>query len=158
MEFLTRFSAMLTFMTGAKSRVGFHTFFGDGPFRGDLMTHRLLYNPHIHTSEMFDAMVEALTRDPAILPTFDFIPPANQAFAKFRPHPEERAEIDALLQRANPRVGSAPLILLNPNAGDLLPLRRWPPVRYIELARRLLERYLDLFIGFTGAPRRSRCD
>jgi hypothetical protein len=26
MEFLTRFSAMLTFMTGAKSRVGFHTF------------------------------------------------------------------------------------------------------------------------------------
>src|SRR5205814_2571828 len=48
--------------------------------------------------------------------------------------------------------GSAPLILLNPNAGDLLPLRRWPPGRYIELARRLLERYPDLFIGFTGAP------
>jgi ADP-heptose:LPS heptosyltransferase len=33
MEFLTRFSAMLTFLTGAKSRVGFHTFFGDGPYR-----------------------------------------------------------------------------------------------------------------------------
>src|ERR1700704_6140836 len=63
MEFLTRFSAVLTFMTGAKSRVGFHTFFGEGPYRGDLMTHRLLYNPHIHTSEMFDAMGEALTRD-----------------------------------------------------------------------------------------------
>jgi len=152
MEFLTRFSAMLTFMTGAKSRVGFHSFFGDGPYRGDLMTHRLLYNPHIHTSEMFYAMVEALTRDPSILPTFDFIPPANQAFAKFRPHPKETAEIDALLQRENPQVGSARLILLNPNAGDLLPLRRWPTVRYIELARRLLEHYLDLFIGFTGAP------
>src|SRR5207249_9106976 len=27
MEFLTRFSAILTFSTGAKSRVGFHTFF-----------------------------------------------------------------------------------------------------------------------------------
>lgn len=152
MEFLTRFSAMLTFMTGAKSRVGFHTFFGDGPYRGDLMTHRLLYNPHIHTSEMFGAMVEALTRDPAILPTLDFIPQANQAFTGFRPHSEETAKIDALLQRENPQAGSAPLILLNPNAGDLLPLRRWPSVRYIELARRLLERYLDLFIGFTGAP------
>jgi len=68
MEFLTRFSAMLTFLTGAKSRVGFHTFFGDGPYRGDLMTHRLLYNPHLHTSQMFEAMVEALTRDPAVLP------------------------------------------------------------------------------------------
>jgi ADP-heptose:LPS heptosyltransferase len=152
MEFLTRFSAMLTFLTGAKSRVGFHTFFGDGPYRGDLMTHRLLYNPHLHTSQMFDVMVEALTRDPAMLPTFDFTPPANPIFAKFQPQPGEIAEVDALLQRENPHLGSAPLILLNPNAGDLLPLRRWPPLRYIELARRLLERHPDLFIAFTGAP------
>jgi len=152
MEFLTRFSAILTFTTGAKSRVGFHTFFGDGPYRGDLMTHRLLYNPHLHTSQMFEAMVEALTRDPAVLPTFDFRPSADQPFARFRPSPSEVDEINALLQRENPRIGSAPLILLNPNASDLLPLRRWPPLRYVELARRLLERYADLFIGFTGAP------
>src|SRR5437899_3279728 len=136
MEFLTRFSAMLTFMTGAKSRVGFHTFFGDGPYRGDLMTHRLLYNPHLHTSQMFEAMVEALTRDPAMLPTFDFKPPAIQPFAKFNSAPAEAAEVDALLQRENPQISSAPLILLNPNASVLLPLRRWPPVRYVELSRR----------------------
>ena len=152
MEFLTRFSAILTLMTGAKSRVGFHTFFGDGPYRGDLMTHRLLYNPHLHTSQMFEAMVEALTRDPSVLPTFDFTPPANQRLARFRPAPSEVAEINTLLQRENPRIGSAPLILLNPNASDLLPLRRWSPLRYVELARRLLERYPELFIVFTGAP------
>jgi ADP-heptose:LPS heptosyltransferase len=152
LEFLARFSAILTFTTGAKSRVGFHTFFGDGPYRGDLMTHRLLYNPHLHTSQMFEAMVEALTRDPAVLPTFDFTPSANQPLAGFRPSLSEVAEIDALLQRENPRIGSAPLILLNPNASDLLPLRRWPTLRYVQLARRLLERYPDLFIGFTGAP------
>src|SRR5216110_3493955 len=152
MEFLTRFSAILTFATGAKSRVGFHTFFGDGPYRGDLMTHRLLYNPHLHTSQMFEAMVEALTRDPAVLPTFDFTPSASQPLPKFRPSLSEVAEINALLQRENPRIGSAPLILLNPNASDLLPLRRWPSLRYVELAQRLLERYPDLFIGFTGAP------
>src|SRR5213082_1636455 len=152
MEFLTRFSAMLTFTTGANSRVGFHTFFGDGPYRGDLMTHRLLYNPHLHTSQMFEAMVAALTRDPAVLPTFDFTPSADEPLARFQPSMSEVAEINALLQRENPRIGSAPLILLNPNASDLLPLRRWPPLRYVELARRLLERYPDLFIGFTGAP------
>jgi ADP-heptose:LPS heptosyltransferase len=152
MEFLTRFSAMLTFATGAKTRVGFHTFFGDGPYRGDLMTHRLLYNPHLHTSQMFEAMVEALTRDPSVFPTFDFRPSANQPLARFRPSLSEVAEINALLQRENPRIGSAPLILLNPNASDLLPLRRWPAARYVELARRLLERYPELFIGFTGAP------
>jgi len=152
MEFLTRFSAILTFTTGAKSRVGFHTFFGDGPYRGDLMTHRLLYNPHLHTSQMFEAMVEALTRDPAVLPTFDFTPSVNQPLARFRPSPSEVAEINAFLERENPRIGSAPLVLLNPNASDLLPLRRWPPLRYVQLARRLLERYPELFIGFTGAP------
>jgi ADP-heptose:LPS heptosyltransferase len=152
MEFLTRFSAMLTFLSGAKSRVGFHTFFGDGPYRGDLMTHRLLYNPHIHTSQMFEAMVEALTHDPAMLPTFNFKPPENQSFATFTPSPGEVTDVEALLERENPRIGSAPVILLNPNASDLLPLRRWPPLRYVELARRLLERYPDLFIGFTGGP------
>src|SRR5882724_7656471 len=152
LEFLTRFSAILTFATGAKSRVGFHTFFGDGPYRGDLMTHRLLYNSHLHTSEMFEAMVAALTCDPAVLPTFDFTPPANESPARFRPSPSEVAEINALLERENPRIGSAPLILLNPNASDLLPLRRWPAPHYVQLARRLLERYSDLFIAFTGAP------
>src|SRR4029434_3857540 len=152
MEFLTRFSAILTFTTGAKSRVGFHTFFGDGPYRGDLMTHRLLYNPHLHTSQMFEAMVEALTRDPAVLPTFDYTPSVNQPLARFRPSLSEVAEINTLLQRENPRIGSAPLILLNPNASDLLPLRRWPPLCYVQLARRLLERYPEVFIAFTGAP------
>ena len=152
MEFFTRFSAILTFLTGAKRRVGFHTFFGDGPYRGDLMTHRLLYNPHLHTSQVFDCMVEALIRDPATLPTFDFTPLSELPTAKFRPPTKEHAEVDALLRRENPNLGSAPLILLNPNAGDLLPLRRWPPQRYIELAQRLLERYADVYIGFTGAP------
>jgi ADP-heptose:LPS heptosyltransferase len=152
MEFLTRFSAILTFTTGAKSRVGFHTFFGDGPYRGDLMTHRLLYNPHLHTSQMFEAMVAALTRDPAVLPTFDFIPNASEPLPRFEPSANEVDEINALLERENPCIGSATLILLNPNASDLLPLRRWPSSRYVELALRLLERYPELFIGLTGAP------
>jgi len=152
LEFLTRFSAILSFITDAKSRVGFHTFFGGGPYRGDLMTHRLLYNPQLHTSEMFESMVEALTRDPVALPTFDFRPSPSEQLPMFRPSPIEVAEIDALLQRENPHIGAAPLILFNPNASDLLPLRRWPALRYVELARRLLQRYPGLFIGFTGAP------
>jgi ADP-heptose:LPS heptosyltransferase len=48
--------------------------------------------------------------------------------------------------------GLRPLILLNPNASDLLPLRRWPIDRYVELAKRLIEKYPEVWIGFTGAP------
>ncbi|MEO6970346.1 MAG: glycosyltransferase family 9 protein [Chthoniobacterales bacterium] len=152
MEFFTRFSALLTFLTGASTRVGFHTFFDEGPYRGDLMTHRLGYNSHLHTSQMFEVMVETLARDPALLPASDFMPPSEQTFATFRARPNELAEVEALLQRENAQLGGAPLILLNPNASDLLPLRRWPEGRYVELARKLLARYPDLFIAFTGAP------
>src|SRR5215471_20087222 len=123
LEFLARFSAIVAFLSGAKSRVGFHTFFGEGLYRGNLMTHRLLYNPHLHTSQMFHAMVDALTRDPSTLPTLDFRPPATQTFAKFSPRSAETAEVIKLLKRENTRFDSAPLVLLNPNASDLLPLR-----------------------------------
>jgi hypothetical protein len=53
LEFLTRFSAIFAFLSGAKSRVGFHTFFGEGPNRGNLMTHRLVYNSHLTPARCF---------------------------------------------------------------------------------------------------------
>ena len=46
-----------------------------------------------------------------------------------------------------------PVILLNPNASDLVPLRQWPAARYVELARRLLAQFPEAHISFTGGPR-----
>ncbi len=152
LEFLSRFSAIFSFLTGAPARVGFHTFYGDGPYRGDLMTHRLLYNPHLHTSQTFESMVEALGHDPAVLPTFPYIPPLEQELARFLPSPEETVEIQSLLKRENPEIGTAPIILLNPNASDLLPLRRWPAERFVELAQRILAAFPDVSVVITGAP------
>jgi ADP-heptose:LPS heptosyltransferase len=63
----------------------------------------------------------------------------------FAPRPEETKAVRAM-------VPAGPLILLNPNASDLLPLRRWPGQRYVELARRLLAQFPEAHIGFTGAP------
>jgi ADP-heptose:LPS heptosyltransferase len=146
MEFFSRGSAVVSCLSGAPVRVGFHSFFGAGPYRGDLMTHRLLYNPHLHTSSMFQVLVEALAYDPARLPTLDFQPPvAAQVLPPFAPRPEETNTVRAMLP-------DGPLILLNPNGSDLLPLRRWPTDRYVELAGRLLARFPEASIGFTGAP------
>lgn len=146
MEFFARGSAIVTFLSGARMRVGFHAFFGAGPYRGDLMSHRMLYNPHLHTSAMFQVLVEALNCDPTKLPTLDFAaPPPEHVLRPFTPRPEETEVVRAMLR-------NGPLILLNPNASDLLPLRRWPPERYIELAKRLLADFPDAQIGFTGAP------
>ena len=152
-EFFSRSSAALTFLTGARSRVGFHTFFGEGPYRGDLMTHRLLYNPYLHTSQSFQLMVEALGQAPAQLPTMQSqVPKVNSASPEFGASSSEQEEVRAILRRESGREGVLRMILLNPNASDLLPLRKWPTNRYVELARRLLERFPDACIAMTGAP------
>jgi ADP-heptose:LPS heptosyltransferase len=153
LEFFSRSSAALTFLSGAGSRVGFHTFFGEGPYRGDLMTHRLLYNPYIHTSQNFQLMVEALEQAPDRLPTFEGkIPAPDLVSPQFVASPAAEQEVRAIIQRESGRSGEPALILLNPNASDLLPLRKWPTDRYVDLARRLLERFPDVSIGMTGAP------
>jgi ADP-heptose:LPS heptosyltransferase len=155
LEFFSRSSAALTFLTGARSRVGLHTFFGEGPYRGDLMTHRLLYNPYLHTSQMFHLMIEALERAPERLPTHDAPAPRIETRPpEFVPSPSELEGVREILRLAS---GVAPaeglhLILLNANASDLLPLRRWPAERYIDLARLLLKRFPEIQIALTGAP------
>src|SRR3984885_14928557 len=153
LEFFSRSSAALTYLSGAGSRVGFHTFFGEGPYRGDLMTHRLLYNPYIHTSQNFQMMVEALDQVPRRLPTFDGKIPAEGAVSPpFVAAPAAERDVRAIIERESGVPGQVSLILLNPNASDLLPLRKWPTDRYVELARRLLERFTDISIAMTGAP------
>jgi ADP-heptose:LPS heptosyltransferase len=153
LEFFSRSSAALTFLSGAKARVGFHTFFGEGPYRGDLMTHRLLYNPYIHTSQNFQLMVEALQQAPAKLPTFEGkIPGANGVSPRYVASPADQEAVREIIRRESGRSEVPSLILLNPNASDLLPLRKWPTDRYIDLARRLLEKFPDTAIAMTGAP------
>jgi len=151
MEFFSRGSAALAFLSGAKRRVGFHAFFSAGPYRGNLMTHRLLYNPHLHTSQSFLMLVEAVLANPSILPTLEMFP-ATAAVEppQFVPGDAELARVKELLRHETG--GHPPLILLNANSSDLLPLRRWPAERHVELARGLLEKYPEMFVAFVGAP------
>ena len=154
LEFFARSSAAFTYLTGARRRVGFRTFYGEGPYRGDLMTHRLLYNPYLHTSQTFELMVAALTVNPAQLPTFGVQPPELDATSRtFQPRYQEVSEVQALLLKETcGKSAGAPLILLNANASDLLPLRRWAPERYAALARRLLDEFPEACVLMTGAP------
>jgi ADP-heptose:LPS heptosyltransferase len=69
---------------------------------------------------------------------------------RFCPRADELARIKSLVQKETG--GNPKLILLNPNASDLLPLRRWPADRYVELAKRLLSSYSEVCVVFTGAP------
>jgi ADP-heptose:LPS heptosyltransferase len=151
MEFFARFSAAIAYLTGARHRVGFHVYFGEGPYRGDLMTHRVLYNPHIHTSKTFTSLVLALDSDPKRFPTYPLVPAESPPPPVFQPKLGEKSEVARMLGELGvPQTGS--LVLLNANASDLLPLRKWDPKNYEALAARLIDEFPEVWIGFTGSP------
>jgi len=151
-EFFARSSAIVTYLSGASRRAGFHSFAGEASYRGDLMTHRLVFNPLAHASQTFRALVEALHFPAEQLPTFTTGPWPDEQPPMIQPSGEELRKVSEIIARTAGRESAPPLILLNANASDLLPLRRWAPERYVDLARRLLDRYPEVFIGFTGAP------
>jgi ADP-heptose:LPS heptosyltransferase len=153
MEFFSRASAILAFLTGARRRVGLHRFTTEGPYRGDLLTHRVAHNPYLHVAASYYTLVEALSADPrevplvkSRVPEVDFSPP------RFVATPEEIAAVQATFDRLAGRRVERPIVLLNPNASDLLPLRRWPTERFIELGRRIIAEHPDATLALTGAP------
>ncbi len=155
LEFFARATAVLSFLAGARYRVGFHAYHGAGAWRGDLLTHRVHFNSHVHTSRSFHSLITALDLSPEDFPTYP--EKADGPAGDVRPLSCDSALIERvrkILANEAGREGSdgLPLILLNSNCSDLLPLRRWPDDRYVELARRLLNTRPELHIAFTGGP------
>lgn len=152
-EFFARSSAALCYLSGAPVRVGLHRFNDPAPYRGDLMTHRVRYNPSRHTQDAFATMVEAVRLAEGDMPDDVQLPAqADEMPLRFQPTPEELGEVRNLVESEAGACACRPLVLLNANASDLLPLRRWPAERYVGLAERLLASQPEAWIAFTGAP------
>jgi len=155
LELFSRFTALLTGLSGARRRVGFYRFHNEGLYRGEMLTHRVAYNPHLHIAKNFIALVNSLAA------TAEEIP-----FSKTRIEDDEirieavgvpAAAIDAMLARIATatsifRPEAHRLVLLNPNASEMLPQRRWPLEHFAHLARAMLSHWPDIVILITGAP------
>jgi len=152
MEFFSRASALIAYLSGAKIRVGCHRYSADLPYRGDLMTHKVQYNPYIHVAHQYDLLVQAAMRPVSecpmpkseygeVLLSAPLVKPAEYVFDK----------VQSTLQRLGVN-GCRPIVLLNPNASDMLPIRKWEKERFIELAQRLIDTDKRLVVLFTGAP------
>ncbi|MDH3982457.1 MAG: hypothetical protein OES84_06080, partial [Kiritimatiellaceae bacterium] len=59
-ELFSRFSAILSYLSGAKKRSGFDKFKMEGLYRGNLLTHKVIYNTYLHISVNFLSLVKAL--------------------------------------------------------------------------------------------------
>lgn len=144
LEAFTRFSAILAYLSGASTSVGFHRFTQEGLYTGDLLTHKVGYNSHLHTWQSLMTLVMALERSPEELteiPLGKFPAPAaaDCVVPKVRIDAAERERLQALVTRDRPAAAGKRLIVVNPNASKLISIRKWPLDRYAELVRRLLE-------------------
>ena len=155
LELFSRFTALLTGLSGAVNRVGFYSFHNEGLYRGELLTHRVVYNPHIHIAKNFVSLVNSLLSHEEEVPySKKIVTDEEIKLPVMMYHETELANMHELVRRHYLEYDLLKhrLVLINPNASELLPQRRWMPERYVELMQRILEEARDVLVLITGAP------
>ena len=176
-ENFSRFAAIFSYLACPRGlRLGFYPFGLRGLYKGKLETHRLQYNDHIHASRSYLNLVRSLWTDPTDLPLLKS-PLSDSAQAdvtprpgacptiwgnylpvpfrfNYEPSPENSATIEEKLRRRNVDP-SQTLIIVNPNASDMLPHRRWPLDNYAEVCDRLWRSHPELAFVVTGIKEES---
>jgi len=153
MEFFSRASAILAYLSGAKLRVGLHRFKSELPYRGNLMTHRIQHNPYLHISKAYLQMVLALEADPQEVPMLKVdAQTLSVDVPKIVVNAEQIKSAEQIIANIAGGEASKPWVLLNPNASDMLPLRKWPTERFMELGKKFLGENSTCTLILTGAP------
>ncbi len=151
LEIFTRFGSILTYLSGARKRVGFYRYREEWLYVGDFFTHRVLYNAHVHTALSFVSLLEAL-KAPSDQNPMVKIPIGNENLEvpKRRSHQQAKDNLWKMLKNENPGVDeSKKLVIVNPNASKLISIRKWPLENYAGLVRNLLQDK-DVFVAITG--------
>jgi len=155
LELFSRFTALLSGFCGAANQVGFYKFHTEGLYRGGMLTHRVAYNPHIHIAKNFIALVNALSAGREELPySKTLIGDEEVALRTVSYSAEQQEGIRAKIRALYPGYDMArhQLVLINPNASELLIQRRWMPEHFVTLMQTVLARYDNALVLITGAP------
>ncbi|MDR3439638.1 glycosyltransferase family 9 protein [Telmatospirillum sp.] len=155
LELFSRFTALLTGLSGAPRRVGFYRFHNEGLYRGELLTHRVAYNPHIHIAKNFIALINALAGPQGEVPYSKTLIDDNEIVISKAGVPdslikEMRTRVSLLYPDYDP--ARHRIVLINPNASELLPQRRWPHANFARLAEQIVALSPDILVLITGSP------
>ena len=154
LELFSRFTALLTGLSGCLRRIGLYSFHNEGLYRGEMLTHRVAYNPHIHIAKNFIAMINALLAEDEEIPySKTRVDDSELTLPSFESRQGDRDMVREKIRNAGGTSWSDQhLVLINPNASELLPQRRWMPERYEALIGKILEYRQDVLVLVTGAP------
>ena len=159
LELFSRFTALLTGLCGARRRVGYHIFHGEGLWRGFMLTRKVHYNPHIHITKNFLSLIHAAFAKEIEVPFSKIhIADSEVRLEQAVIDPTALSKVCECIEKLAAdagiefKQGQQRLILVNPNASDLLPQRRWAQQRFSELIQGLNQRYPNDLILITGSP------
>lgn len=154
LELFSRATALLAFLTRSQIKAGFHNYFGEGLYRGNFMNRKVQYNPHIHIAKNFVALVDSVFTEEDQLPYLKKeITDGEIQIRKITPSEESRERVFNSIKNLYPRITfDQKIFLVNPNASEFLPQRKWPLENYTSLIKIVLEKHPELLVLMTGAP------
>jgi ADP-heptose:LPS heptosyltransferase len=151
LELFSRVTALLTGVSGANNKIGFFSFYQEGLYRGNMLTHNVSYNSHIHISKNFIALANALSCQSDDNPYSKTIIEDVQ-LQRINPTTEEEIQVLTKIKAEFSTFNHHKIILVNPNASDLLPQRRWSKKSFQTVITEILEHYENVVVLITGAP------
>jgi ADP-heptose:LPS heptosyltransferase len=160
-ELFSRISALLSYASGARVRVGFTPHTQEGLYRGSFINTPVPYNPYLHISQQFLGLAQVLS------PALPLSPFELNTLTRERPHtrfatpllptqlpPVEVGTLELQAFRQRLRQDFAVLhdksLVLLYVSGGALPIRAWPEENYIALAQALLAK--GHAVGLIGLP------
>lgn len=152
LELFSRFTALLCFFSGARDRIGFSSHHDEGLYRGNLITWPVRYNGHVHMAVNFVALINTALGYHHNPYATTSLKPGDLDLVQATIKPDEVLAVQGKIRKLYPAWNDEKLVLLNVNASDMLPQRRWMPEHFATVAKELLALFPDILIITTGAP------
>lgn len=140
MEVYSSWAAIIATFSCALNRYGFYR--KSATFKKGMHTHMIFFNTKRHISEIYSQM--ALCAGGKI---------NNSLYGILNISSEDKAHCSEILREMN--INNSNIILVNVNASDLLPERRWPERKWVNYLEKSVNYFPNYSFLLIGAPNES---
>lgn len=156
LEFFSRFSAILAYLSKAHKKIGFYRYTFEGLYRGNFFSHKIQYNPLNHVSKTYLSLSQVINVENKETPELEErFNDYERSFPKYVSEEKARERIEEKLNELGISAGKR-IFLINPGE-IILPIRNWPLENFVSLSSKILgsEDNCIVIIGTHAAAERT---
>ena len=160
LEFFSRFSALFSYLVKSEKIIGFYHYSFEGLYRGNLLTHKIQYNPLNHITKNYLSFSFVIEQAEKTSPQMERkVTNDRVTFPLYTSNNQIRKRLLFKLKDLGVNIaeGKDRIFLINPGEG-ILPLREWPIENFIYLSKLILEerKHYIVIVGTEGAEKKAR--